>query len=409
MAENVPLEIVRAEPEPPASSQNATDAFAEIQKKAAELKATLHWLPGIPSSSVFADRARALRESVTPILASASATPKVPISDDYRWLSDHVRLLHSEVRALPSAKARKLPHVRARNGEIVPRVVRIAEAYLEAVSYQLTEPSFLAFIEAIQTESALNLYELWALVPALKLILLERIAHIAPALIASPSCDLSEVGAIVRSLLSISHGAWKTLLEPLIVFDRILREDPSGTYPRMEFDSRELYRIRLAKMAATSEASEVEVARAAVAFARQAQQTHYDDPRVALRESHVGFYLIDRGTKLLQQKIGFRHTPGSKVQSWMRDHADEFFFPGIELLTFLIFSVTALLLTPPSFSPVLLLISFLVLLLPCSQSAVQLMNYFVTSVLTPSSCPSLISSMAFRTTASPWLPSPPCS
>src|SRR5262249_50845311 len=198
MAENVPLEIVRAEPEPPSSSQSATDAFAEmLQKKADELKATLHWLPGIPSSSVFADRARALRDSLHPILASASATPKVPISDDYRWLSDHVRLLHSEVRALPSAKASKIPHVRTRDGEIVHPVVRIAEAYFEAVSYEFTQPSFLAFIQTIQTESALNLYELWALVPALKLILLERIARIAPALLASPASDLSEVGAIV--------------------------------------------------------------------------------------------------------------------------------------------------------------------------------------------------------------------
>ena len=388
MAENVPLEIVRAEPEPPSPSQTANDAFAEmLQKKADELKATLHWLPGTRSSSVFADRARAVRESLTPILASASATPKLPISEDYRWLSDHVRLLHSEVRGLSSAMVRKLPHVRGLDGQVVPRVIRVAEAYLEAVSCQFSETSFSVFIEAIQTESALNLYELWALVPVLKLILLERIARIAPALLASPTSDLPEVGAIVRSMLAISHGSWKTVLEPLIVFDRVLREDPSGTYPRMEFDSRELYRIRLAKMAATSEATEVEVARAAVALAKQAQQTNYEDPRVALRESHVGFYLIDRGTKLLQQKIGFRHSPGSKVQSWMRDHADEFFFPGIELLTFLIFSVTALLLTPPSFSPVLLLISFLVLLLPCSQSAVQLMNYFVTSVLTPSILP----------------------
>ncbi len=390
MAENVPFEIVRAEAEPLPPPEATPDAFSQLlREKASALKPTLHWLPNTPSSSVFAERAKALSQSLTPVLASASAIPRLPVSDDHRWLSDHVRLLHAEMRDLQSSKLRKLPHVRSPQGDVVPRVVSIAESYLQAGSYEFTEPSFAAFVEDIQTAAILNLRELWALVPALKLILLEKVARDAPALLASPAAAVPEVGSCVRSLSSIGQASWKDVLEPLIVFDRILRDDPAGAYGRMEFDSRELYRTRLAKMAETSEATEMDVARAALALARQAQQSKHDNPRVALRESHIGFYLLDRGAKALQQKIGFRHAPGSKIQSWMRNHADEFLFPSIELLTFLIFSVAALLLTPPSFSPALLLISFLVLLLPCSQSAVQLVNYFITSVLTPSILPKL--------------------
>ncbi len=390
MAENVPFEIVRAEAEPPSPQEAAADPLAQVlHEKARALQPTLHWLPNTPTSSVFAARAKALPESLTPILASASATPRVPISDDYRWLSDHVRLLHAEMRTLPSSKLRKLPHVRNSRGEVVPRVLSIAEAYLQAASYEFTEPSLSAFVEDVQTAAILNLRELWALVPALKLVLLEKVAREAPALLASPNLAVPAVGACVRSLSSIGQASWKNVLEPLIMFDRILGEDPAGAYLQMEFDSRELYRTQLAKIAETSEATELEVARAALTLARQAQQSGHDNPRVALRQSHIGFYLLDRGTKALQQKVGFRHAPGSKIQSWMRDHADEFFFPAIELLTFLIFSVTALLLTPPSFSPALLLLSFLVLLLPCSQSAVQLVNYFITSVLTASILPKL--------------------
>jgi cyclic beta-1,2-glucan synthetase len=390
MAEKVPFEIVRAEADPPPSSQAGPDVLARtLQEKASELEPTLHWLPNTPSSSVFAERAKGLRESLTQVLTLASATPPLPISDDYRWLSDHVRLLHAEMRGLQTSQLRKLPHVRSPQGNVVPRVVSIAESYLQAVSFEFTEPSFAAFVEAIQTGTILNLRELWALVPALKLILLEKVARDAPALLAFPATAVPGVGACVRSLSSVGQASWKDVLEPLIMFDRILREDPAGAYVRMEFDSRELYRTRLAKIAETSEATEMDVARAALALARQTRQPNIDNPRVALRESHIGFYLLDRGAKALQQKVGFRHAAGSKVQSWMRDNADEILFPGIELLTFLIFSVTALVLTPPSFSPVLLMISFLVLLLPCSQSAVQLMNYFVTSVLTPSILPKL--------------------
>ena len=389
MAENVPFEIVRTEGELAPLLQGGRDSLARtLQEKADELKPTLQWLPNTPPSRVFADRAKALRKSLAPVFTLASGVPP-PVSEDYRWLSDHVRLFHAELLVLKSSTLRKLPHVRNLKGEIVPRVVSVAESYLEATAYQFTEQSLAAFVEAIQTEAVLNLRELWALVLALKLVLLEKIARSAPGLIASPAATCAELGASVRSLSSIGHTSWKNVLEPLILFDRILRLDPAGAYAQMDFDSRELYRTRLAKMAETSEATEMEAARAALALAEQARRRSYKDARVALRESHIGFYLIDRGQQKLQQKIGFHHTSGSKLQSWIRDHADQFFFPGIEILTFLIFSGTALLLTPPSFPPGHLLILFLILLLPCSQSAVQLMNYFITSVLTPSILPKL--------------------
>jgi len=390
MAENLPLEIVRAEVEVSPSSPEGPDEIAQrLQAKANELKPTLHWIPNTPSSSVFAQRASVLREKLTPVLSRASGPSPLPTSEDYRWLSDHVRLLNAESRGLLTLKLKRLPHVRSPKGDIVPRAISVAEAYLEAVAYEFTQPSLVSFLEDIQTTAVLNLRELSAVISALQLVLMEKVVQEAPALFASPADPRPVIGASVRSLQSIGHASWKNVLEPLVVFDRILREDPAGAYMRMEFDSRELYRLRLAKLAETSEATEVEVARAALALARQAQENTYHNPRVALKESHVGFYLLDRGVKVLQQKIGFRHRPASAIQSWMRDNADEFLFPGIELLTFLIFSAAALALTPPSFSPVLLLISFLILLLPCSQSAVQLMNYLVTSVLTPSILPKL--------------------
>lgn len=388
MAENVQFEIAREEAES-ASVQQANDALARrLLDKADELKPTLHWLPKIRSSQIFADRAKAVHKSLTPVLTLVSTTPPTA-SEDYRCFSDHIRLIHSELVGLLSLTLPKLPHVRSSKGEIVPRVLSIAEGYLETVAYEFSEQSLQSLVEAIQTEVVLNFRELWSLVPALKLVVVEKIAHSAPQLIRYPARTCAELGASVRSLSAIGRASWKNVLEPLILFDRVLRLDPSDTYAHMDFDSRELYRIRLARMAENSEVTEMDVAREAVALAEQARQAHYQDARAAGRESHVGFYLIDRGVKKLHKRIGFLHPPSSKLQSSMRDHADLFFFLGLEILMFLIFSVTALLLTPPSFPPGLLLLLFLLLLLPCSQSAGQLMNLFITTVLTPAILPKL--------------------
>src|SRR5205814_1468260 len=63
--------------------------------------------------------------------------------------------------------------------------------------------------------------------------------------------------------------------------------------------------------------------------------------------------------------------------------------PGIEVLTFGIMSAIVLLLTSTFTPPGLILFSMLVLLLPCSQSAVQLMNYLTTTLLRPEILPKL--------------------
>jgi len=392
MAENVPLEVVRADAETKADSRATVEdaSLQALREKARALTARLHWLPNTPSSRVFLDRARALRTSLRPIFALASAKPQPSPSADYQWLADHLRLFSVESRGLETApRLRKLPHVRDAKGAIVPRAIVIADGYLEAVSYEFTTETFSSFVEIVEEEAVLNLHELSALVAGLKLILLETIAREAPELLASPTQTKPLISDSIRSLTSVGHTPWRNALEPLIVFDRTLRQDPAGAYAKMDFESRDFYRQRLSRLAENAEFNEVDVARTAVKLAEQARTRSYADDRVALRESHVGFYLIDGGQKVLQERIGFRHPLGSRIQTWIRDHADEFYFPGIEVLTFLIFSATALTLTPPSFQPGLLLLSFLVLLLPCSQSAVQLMNYLATSVLRPSILPKL--------------------
>ena len=63
--------------------------------------------------------------------------------------------------------------------------------------------------------------------------------------------------------------------------------------------------------------------------------------------------------------------------------------PGTEVLTLAIMSAIVLLLTNTYTSPGLIFLSMLMLLLPCSQSAIQLVNYLITSLLEPQILPKL--------------------
>ena len=377
-----------------ASLQNGLDAASDeqaLRSNASQLAHKLGWQPSVKSSRYFIEQARTVIKALKPILGRLHGpTPKTPVSEDFHWLHENVNLLYTEMQGIEKALKLllKRPHVRTPSGVIVPRIAAVAEGFLTATEREFSEPAFTTYIGEFQESTVLKIGELWGLVPALKLVLLEQIAQ-RGARVLEDNEGLYGAGACVRSLRDIGQTSWKDLLEPLIVVDRVLREDPTGMYSGMDFDSRDLYRTKLAKIAAHSDFSEMEVALETLALARAAKQLAESNPRVTLRRSHIGYYLVSEGADLLQQRVAFRAPLGQRIQSYLRKHPDEFYLPAIVALTFAIMSVIVLKLIGSYSSPILILLSILALLLPCSQSAVQLINHLATSILTPEILPKL--------------------
>ena len=133
----------------------------------------------------------------------------------------------------------------------------------------------------------------------------------------------------------------------------------------------------------------MEVAKHILALARQAQERPSANPRLALRESHVGFYLVDVGVHRVREKIGYRSSWGQQIQGFLRQHPDEFFLLGTEILTFAITLTIVFLLDDAYHSVGLFLFSAFILVLPSSQSAIQIMNQLVTAILPAEILPKL--------------------
>ena len=384
-------EIVTEEESKRESVAEASDLDV-LRREAREFASRLGWLPGIRTSHTFANRSRKVRITFRPLLAKVDAAFELnPNSSDLRWFRDHVQVIYSELRTIAAQfkPLKHLPHSRGRKEEVVPRVVVLAQTYLDLTANRFQETTLTAFLQAFQENSVLELREVSAVVPALKLVLLERIASRARCLIHDPADQSSGLGACVRSLRDITQTSWKEILEPLISFDAILRRDPAGAYENMDFASRQVYRDRLSRIARHSDVTEMEVALEALRLAQQASTRSYRDPRHKLRQTHVGFYLVGEGRPLLDQKVGFRPNFVQSLRVWMRGHPDDFSLPGIAFLTFAIITVVLLFLTPADVSPGLLLLSMLVLLLPCSQAAVQVMSSLITALLPAEILPKL--------------------
>jgi len=386
------IEMLNAEAErQPEPSKETGPNLEALSLAAADLGRRLVWLPGTHSSRFFSERYRALSRAIRPVLRHFHGPPpKNDVGDDFRWLNDNLRLLHGDLRSTKEGfkRVRKLPHVRTPDGAVAPRVVALAAGFLATCGYDFSESALVAYVQAFQQSTVLRMIELWALVPALKLVLLEEIAA-RGSKVAQDSEGSYGAGVCVRSLRDIGHISWKSVVEPMVLFDRVLRQDPAGAYARMDFESRDLYRTEVSNFAEYSDLSETEVAAAALALARSAHQETHSSPRLAARRGHIGYYLLADGTTALGERVGFRPPLGQRIASFLRRHPNEFYLPGTEILTLAIMSAIVLLLTNTYTSPALIFFSMAMLLLPASQSAIQLVNYLITSMLEPQILPKL--------------------
>jgi cyclic beta-1,2-glucan synthetase len=346
--------------------------------------------------STFPERIRAARQALKQLEHDVSllpATPTAPAGNSAALLElrANLRLLRSAVSAVSDQRREivRLPRIMLPAQRDEPRVAAIAALYFRAVGGDFSGPGFRVFMEAIQTHEPLILQELWKLAAFLKFILLESLLDEARVLLRSPDlASVSPVSVGLKSMRTVSHTDWQFLIEPLIAFESTLRMDPAQTYSLMDFESRELYRKRVALVARHSDSTEKQVAEAALELAREGARNPAEDGRIQRRRIHVGYYLLDRGFSQLAERTGFHPPPVERVRALIRAHADDFYISGIQVIT-VVFIAALILLPLPHFSLFDCIIAAFVLILPVMQCAVDLANNSVTALFDPAPLPKL--------------------
>jgi cyclic beta-1,2-glucan synthetase len=115
------------------------------------------------------------------------------------------------------------------------------------------------------------------------------------------AADQVSVANAITSIRFLDALEWRDFFEHSSLVEHVLREDPSGTYPRMDFQSRDRYRHAIEALARRCPLDEIGVAEAAMSHALDALSK---DPADAVR-GHVGHYLISSGRYVFEQGIGY--------------------------------------------------------------------------------------------------------
>jgi len=193
--------------------------------------------------------------------------------------------------------------------------------------------------------------------------------------------DQVSMGNGITSLRSMSAIPWRDFVEGASRVERTLGEDPAGVYVRMDFATRDQYRHVIEEVAKQSRQRESAVAAQALALARaradQLGPTH--------RESHIGYFLIDRGLPELERAVRVRRGPLKAITVLLRRWPLTSYLGGIALL---VGATTALAgwWLYLSDIPLWALIALLVLVaITASQCAVTIVNWLVTMLIRPRS------------------------
>jgi cyclic beta-1,2-glucan synthetase len=187
-------------------------------------------------------------------------------------------------------------------------------------------------------------------------------------------------GNAFTSLRQLGLLDWRDTFEKLSKVEQMLRRDPSGVYPALNFATRDRCRRAIEDLACCAAQTEEQVAERVVKLATQAGRESTTDER----RSHVGTWLVGEGRTELGRLLACRETLRFRVLEWIyRHHAAVYAFGiggfgliGLISLIGLIGSVGQVGLA-------------LLLLIPVSQLAIEVVNYLITRLLPPRPLPKM--------------------
>lgn len=190
-------------------------------------------------------------------------------------------------------------------------------------------------------------------------------------------------GNAFTSLRQLALLDWREIFEKLNKVELLLSRDPSRVYPGMDFATRDRCRRAVEELARRSARTEEQVAEQVVTLATQAQREGMDG-----RHSHVGFWLIGDGRGELAPLLECRETLQHRILDRVYRHHAAVYAIGIGGFTALfLFLITCF--VRSGLSPVILAGLLLLLLIPVSQLAIEVVNYLVTRLLPPRTLPKM--------------------
>lgn len=207
------------------------------------------------------------------------------------------------------------------------------------------------------------------------------------------AADQVSIRNSIASLRFLSAMDWREYVETMSVVEQALRDDPDGTYARMDFTTRDHYRHCVERIARRAEVQEHRVADLALQLARQAKAQRTGDGATAQAAAHdatdhVGWWLVGDGARALHDAVAA--LPGaSRPHPWWPRRTPLAIYLAPAALIAALFTAWLLHGAAPHAPPWAIMAFAALSLLAASEMAIALVNWAATLIAQPKPLPRL--------------------
>jgi cyclic beta-1,2-glucan synthetase len=418
----------------PSASQASTDSkitdisyLETLAKDAAHDQMLVSQSPGRQPTLI--DRLDVLQDQMEKIYERLANTPidELAASSASEWILDNISIIRQAFRLIredmPRGFYEKLPKLDEGPMEGYPRIYWLSRILVSVPDIQLESDNLQRFVAAYQEGTLLTTGELWAIPVMLRFAVIEGLTKTAGRVTGldltkttifnqkpRPNDTEKVIANSILNLRSISTLDWKEIVERLSRVEKILRMDPVGVYPDMDFETRDRYRRVVEWISQATGRTEEEVALEAIALAKMSRQASMEEdegladgsspedgksiypgsptplPRPDFpeqaRTAHVGFYLLERGRLLLEKRLGLRRTPWQRFTGRIKSNPGVYYFSSIAALTAALIAFILFFLIPIEVHGALKWMTAFLTLIPGITVSINLVNWFIT-LITP--------------------------
>ena len=184
------------------------------------------------------------------------------------------------------------------------------------------------------------------------------------------------IGNSILSIKSIQRINFAEIFETVNGVEEIFKKDPSGIYEKMDYKTKEYYRTQIKEIGTKTKISEIYIAKTLLNLSQKAE--------IGSKQSHIGYYLIDKGKVLLYQELGYKYK-NIDNENKMRIY--------ILAVYFFVISISIILgLTLNSRFDMnwwASIISTIILVIPISEIVIQILQYILGKIIKPKLIPKM--------------------
>ena len=176
----------------------------------------------------------------------------------------------------------------------------------------------------------------------------------------------------IKSIKELLRMDFLEIFEKINGVEKILKNDPAGIYSKMDYKTKEYYRVNIKELSQKTKISEIYIANKLLQIAEKGN---------TLKEKHVGYYLIDKGREKLLEELQVKE---NKIKN-----KEKLYISSIWIITILLTLIVSVSVYISSKNLLLSIILGILLILPFEQISVQIINYILGKVVKPKLVPKM--------------------